>query len=322
MKKKRLLEKYFEVKCSPEEQQQIEDYLQQDPAVLPQYFDKVLQEVETELQQKKAGVVPMRSRTKRLLLYAAAIIAIIIIPLSYLLMVRPQQYQAAKQAPKEQWYAIANQGQLPRLVTMPDGSRIWLCAFSTLSYNNRYDVETRELKLKGQAYFEVAPNEHPFSVSAGRLTTLALGTAFNIQAYPDSTGYIAVALLSGKVKVYLQDNEEQAPEGMILTPGQMSTLSYSREALKRTDFNTAEILDWKKGLLAFKQLPMEQVFLKLSQRFGCSIHYNQELIAGKRISGTFNQAAGVEAILRSILFVHHLQLQRKGNGYTIQPENM
>jgi ferric-dicitrate binding protein FerR (iron transport regulator) len=103
------------------------------------------------------------------------------------------------------------------VIKMPDGSRIWLNAGSTLTYNENYGRETRSLNLSGEAYFEVTKDRsHPFIVNTTELVVRALGTRFNIKAYPDEKT-ISATLEEGEIDVRILREGKEGKE-VILKP--------------------------------------------------------------------------------------------------------
>ena len=107
---------------------------------------------------------------------------------------------------------------------LPDGSRVWLNAESSLSYPGSFGGrERREVTLQGEAYFEVAPDSlHPFVVETAALQTQVLGTSFNVRAYsPEDT---RVTLLRGSVKV-----SDRAPGGTAAQTGGRNGLQPGQE---------------------------------------------------------------------------------------------
>ena len=104
------------------------------------------------------------------------------------------------------------------LVTLSDGTRVMLNANSTLEYPASFDdAEVREVRLKGEAHFEVTKNSHrPFVVKAGEMQTQVLGTIFDVKAYRKDAP--KVTLMEGKVKVSNADTEVE------MHPGQTATL--------------------------------------------------------------------------------------------------
>ncbi len=90
-------------------------------------------------------------------------------------------------------------------ITLPDGSNVWLNAGTTLSYNQDYGQKERRLHLTGEAYFDVSKDKaHPFIVQTLGITVHALGTKFNLKAYPDEKT-ISATLEEGKIDVVMLD---------------------------------------------------------------------------------------------------------------------
>ena len=96
------------------------------------------------------------------------------------------------------------------MVDLPDGSIVWLNAGSKLTYNEAYNEEGREVSLVGEACFDVKTNpEKPFVVKVGDISVKALGTTFNIKAYPEDQ-VITTTLVKGKVVIEGTDvNDEK-----------------------------------------------------------------------------------------------------------------
>ena len=95
------------------------------------------------------------------------------------------------------------------IVDMPDGTKVWLNGGSRLTYENTYGNHDREVQLTGEACFEVITNpEKPFMVKAGGLSIKALGTTFNVKAYPEDES-VTTTLVKGKVVVEGMDENNQ-----------------------------------------------------------------------------------------------------------------
>src|SRR5690606_34396534 len=85
-------------------------------------------------------------------------------------------------------------------ISLPDGTRVWLNAASTLKYPTRFDGKERVVELEGEAYFEVNRNRIPFLVKTGTQTIEVLGTQFNVSAYVDEKE-IQTTLVAGSVRI-------------------------------------------------------------------------------------------------------------------------
>ena len=146
-------------------------------------------------------------------------------------------------------------------ITLPDGSKVWLNAGSSLKYPTTFTGHTREVEMSGEVYFEVhADKTHPFIVNTGNLKVTATGTAFNISSFAKSKEEI-VTLVSGKVDVSHQKQVKQ------LLPGQQ--LSYEKQStnMEVTDIDTSQFSSWKDGVLAFRDDPLKSVFSRLEQTY-------------------------------------------------------
>jgi len=106
-----------------------------------------------------------------------------------------------------------------KTVQMPDGTLVSLEQGSTLDYPDRFSGNTREIYLKGEAFFEVTKDAaRPFIVHTELLKTTVLGTSFNVEAYPEGNE-ARVVVVTGKVKVeVIAEGKEQ--QEVVVTPNQ------------------------------------------------------------------------------------------------------
>jgi ferric-dicitrate binding protein FerR (iron transport regulator) len=115
-------------------------------------------------------------------------------------------------------------------ITLPDGTEVWLNAGSKLTYNMGFGQKTREVSLTGEGYFKVAKQkEKPFIVHTVKANIKALGTEFNVKAYPDED-FIETILVEGSVAVNQVNNENKTEKAydkkpLILKPGQKARIS-------------------------------------------------------------------------------------------------
>lgn len=306
-----LLEKYFKGTCTAEEAAAVENYLSQEStpeldAYLMGTWQQAAQEAEAATTLTPAPVVKKIGKLYNSWYSAAAVILVIISAGAWL-----WQSQRDHRLPKiaaVQRDTIYNAGSNMRLVSMPDGSRIWLNAHALLVYPSNYNDTTRELWLKGEAYFEVAKDDkRPFSVHAGELVTTALGTAFNIATNNKADGSIAVSLVTGKVAVSTTDF------AYVLAPGEMLVYKKGAPPVPIARFNMQEVLDWKNGKLIFENTTLEDAFAKLQSRYNCKIVLENEQLAKRKVTGSFNANETLEQILTTLQYVHDFSYVRTGN---------
>ncbi len=85
-------------------------------------------------------------------------------------------------------------------VIMPDGSKIWLNAGSKIKYDRHFDIDSREVFLEGEAYFDVKKTKRPFIVYTSHISIHVLGTRFNVKSYPDEDN-IETTLVEGNIRI-------------------------------------------------------------------------------------------------------------------------
>jgi ferric-dicitrate binding protein FerR (iron transport regulator) len=101
-------------------------------------------------------------------------------------------------------------------ITLPDGTRAWLNAGTELTYNEDYGQKKRTLFLTGEAFFDVAKDkEHPFIVNTSDVIIQALGTQFNVKAYPEEKT-ITTTLVEGKIDVRIINSHRQLKKVTLL----------------------------------------------------------------------------------------------------------
>jgi transmembrane sensor len=132
----------------------------------------------------------------------------------------------------------------------------------------KLDGKTREVYLKGEAYFQVVHNvSKPFIIHSGKLRTQVLGTTFTVSAYSEVKP-MNVTVLTGKVAV--KDESTQALA--ILTRGQSATIEGNKKTFVLTSLaNPEDAIAWMEDKLIFDNADLEDVALKLSNKYGVAI---------------------------------------------------
>lgn len=152
-------------------------------------------------------------------------------------------------------------------VQLPDGTRVWLNAASTLRFPTAFTGADRTVEFSGEAYFEVAHhNGQAFSVKVNETTVQVLGTHFNINAYADEK-HMHTTLLEGAVKV--RSGSQEA----LLQPGQDAAVPTTGTGIevKETDVNNA--IAWKNGIFFFHNDDIATVMRQLGRWYNVEISY-------------------------------------------------
>jgi transmembrane sensor len=301
-----ILEKYFKGNCTAEEAVMVEAWLEQpDAPEVDDWFNQVYASSQVEV--KKTG-----KHIYRRLYSVAAAIAVLLGVCAWLWQSR--LHTAGKAPLAFNWDTLSNKSNDIKLLSLADGSKVWLGPHSSLAYTYNYNDTSRELSLNGEAYFEVAQDPlRPFSVRTGKLVTTALGTAFNISTANLADGHIQVSLVEGKVSVIA------ASFSCILKPGQMVQYSDGEVTAVPAIFKVREVLDWKYGKLVFDGMPLKDVFAKLQTRLGCRIIMDSTVSGTRKVSGVFSAGESLDNILATIQYVHGFKIVKLGsNTYEIK----
>jgi len=175
---------------------------------------------------------------------------------------------SAKNAAKEQTSPKGKRS----LLTLPDGTRVWLNADTRLTYPRDFNRRAvREVFLEGEAYFDVVENKHrPFIVRTAALSIRVLGTAFNVKSYA-SDETIETTLVRGKVSI--EANQNKTGEIITLLPHQQAVFKKkSSMMVLANQVNTETYTAWRTGKLVFDDSPFSEIIPMLERWYGVKIH--------------------------------------------------
>jgi transmembrane sensor len=201
-----------------------------------------------------------------------------------------------------------------KVVTLADGTRITLNSNSTLRYPETLDRKTREVYLTGEAYFDVVHNESkPFVIHSGNLKTIVLGTSFIVSAY-SQTQPMNVTVLTGKVSV----KDEHTNSLAVLTRGQWATAKPGEKTFLLGKLsNPEDAIAWIDNKLIFEDMDLQDVALKLSNKYNVKILINDNKLAHEHITGIF-QSQNLDEILTALAQLTHSKYTKQQHIYTLQ----
>ncbi|HVU54537.1 MAG TPA: FecR domain-containing protein [Puia sp.] len=201
-------------------------------------------------------------------------------------------------------YKASGAGQVPEMntiqtprggqyqVILPDGTKVWLNAASSLTYPTAFTGGAREVKLKGEAYFEVAGNkDKPFNVLVGNMQVNVLGTHFNVMAYEDE-GVIKTTLLEGAVQV------TNGGGSHLLKPGQEGRVDRASDAFKLLDVDAQEAVAWKNGVFQFGGAPIESVMREIVRWYDVDVEYQGR--TNEHFRGTISRSVNASEVFKML----------------------
>lgn len=316
-----LLSSYFKGRCTPEEREQVEAYLQgTDHETLDVFLNMVWADAQA---MPGVRVIPPRlvlpgvpARGWRWYGVRAAAMAGILLTAATGWFALRHQLPLQAGLVQTAWHEVNNRKSGIQSVRMVDGTQIWLNKNAVIRYRDDYNLGSRDIELTGEAYFEVARlPEKPFHVHAGSTVTTALGTAFNICAYTMQDTAIRISLLEGKVSVVA--NHGAMKTTRLLTRGM--SVRYEDAVLEVPVRNASidNVLAWRDNKLCFDSCSLKDVCRRLSYQFNVPV-----VLDGVRgtqlVSGVFKGTDDVKSIIDDITFIHHLHVSYDSRrGYRI-----
>ncbi len=169
-------------------------------------------------------------------------------------------------------------------VILPDGSLVFLNSGSTLWCPTKFNSQSRDVKLSGEAYFEVVKNEKvPLIVSAGQLKVKVYGTQFNVQAF-DNEGTIETTLVEGKVSIIPTNSKKEYK----LKPGQTASYSIQKENLQVSKVDDMDVyIGWKDGKQLFHNERFADILKKLERWYNVDIQITDPSLGDYNLYATF-----------------------------------
>lgn len=154
-------------------------------------------------------------------------------------------------------------------VELPDGTKVWLNAASSLKYPTVFKGKERVVELSGEAYFEVAKNAvMPFKVKSNDQIVEVLGTHFNINSYTNEPN-VKTTLLEGSVRIHqLSSGAEK-----LMVPGQTASLKPSQMGIYLQNSNTENAIAWKNGEFSFQNTDLKTIMRQLERWYSIEVKY-------------------------------------------------
>lgn len=182
------------------------------------------------------------------------------------------------------------------ILTLPDKSKVWLNAASSLSYSAKLNENgVRRVTLDGEAFFQIAKDKaHPFVVHTAKQEVEVLGTAFNINSYQDE-GVVATTLIEGSVKVKNGKGQQ------VIVPGEQ--VVNDGQDLRVAKVNLDNVVDWKEGEFNLDGMPFRAAMRKIARWYNVEVIYDESvpenIVSGGWISRDVKLSTILEGIERS-----------------------
>lgn len=209
------------------------------------------------------------------------------------------------------WNTIKTPAGLRSEFLLPDSTKVYLNSKTTLSYPVAFTGSSRNVKLIGEAYFEVAHNkEQPFIVNTGKINIEVTGTEFKASNYPDEN-LTEIVLASGKINLFQGEYSKEQKILHSMVPGEKAAFYEKENKIYFDKVDVEKYISWKDGVLMFRDDSMEDVVRRLNRWFNVDIKLTGNKLKDYVYTATFQD--------ESLLQILDLLKMSAPINYSIKP---
>jgi len=196
-------------------------------------------------------------------------------------------------------------------IVLPDGTKAWLNAASSIRFPTAFTDSTREVSIQGEVYFEIAQQaSQPFIVSTNTIKIAVLGTHFNVKAYEEEQN-ICTSLLEGAVNV-ISGNTVR-----LMKPGQQALVNREHKGISISNADVDAAIAWKEGRFEFNG-NIKSIMRELARWYDVQFIYEGE-ITNKAFGGTFSRQDSLEDILHTLELTGSIHFNIDNKTITVRP---
>ncbi|AOM79577.1 FecR family protein [Pedobacter steynii] len=317
---KEVIERYHRGECSPEEQRIVEQWLDSEEVEMsfPENTDlKVIGDRgwrkisgRYHISPKPEVVASLKLDNYRMIWQFAACLMLVIGAAFFYYSNTDSKNEIQNQIQAYKEVKTAKGEKL--MVTLPDGTVVWLNAESVLRFPENFKNDLRELEFSGEAYFNIAKDaSKPFIVHTKKTKVQVLGTKFNLRALTTETT-TSVVVEEGKVK-FSGDSDKQQ---VILTANKRGVFDLSAGApfLKTEEVYAVKYIAWKNNELLLDNLTIGEAAQILERWYNVKIKINRKGLHLERYTGNFNNPS-LKEVLESMAFAMKFRYQQDGQTF-------
>ena len=187
---------------------------------------------------------------------------------------------------------------------------VYVVSGKELTFPAAFVGDERRVFLEGEGYFEVeSDKQHPFRVEVNGTIVEAVGTIFNINAYPEKDG-VEATLVSGKVNV------ENGQDRVSLIPGQQARCGMKN--IEVCEVDTREYISWKNGMFIFNEMTLENIMVQMQRWYGLDVFFQNESAKSHAFKGMIDKHLSPQEVFRIIEKIANVRFEMKGNTVVIE----
>ena len=204
-------------------------------------------------------------------------------------------------------------------VVLPDSTMVWLNSNSRIRYPRQFTADSRNVKLEGEAMFNVSKNKHkPFIVSIDGMRVKVLGTKFNIHTSDDSD-IIETTLLEGSVALFKESNYTGVAD-QILKPDQQALFNKKNGEMEVLNLEADSYASWVSGVFEFNKMTLQEITTSLQRAFDVKIDIQNESLKSVRLTAQFNRRETLDEILSILQISGHFKYEKVKGRINIKRE--
>lgn len=311
---KQLIEKFFGGTCTPEEAEQVLDWLETSEG--QEYLDERLENEVGEWDEeenKQPEYSPKKEKTRfgdaldsemlfqriidslgwckvpRLQTFLKPLIQVaaglcVIAAASLFFSYSAEKVSKSPQITEIRFSTDENQ---QKQITLRDGSVVRLNSRSEIMIYDDYNQDDRSVILQGEAFFDVIHQpKKPFIIKAGASEIEVLGTSFNVKI-TDNNSSVGVAVTDGKVRLSHSDRKRFS-QTVVLEKGYYGDLNSENGQILIDDTGIENYLSWKSGRLIFESMSMEKVCVQLGRIYGADCSFGDSIVKNRILTANFS----------------------------------
>lgn len=205
-------------------------------------------------------------------------------------------------------------------IVLPDGSKVWLNAASSIRFPTAFTSKERVIELTGEAYMEIAANaKQSFVVKARGAQIQVLGTSFNINAYEEESS-VRTTLIGGSVRLSsLGKSSSQGAGSVILRPGQQADVfpDLDTKIQVQSTPNIDQTLAWKNGFFIFNDVPIHTVMRQIARWYDLEVIYEGNV--DKLFHATIPRNVPISRVLKALELTKSVKFKVEGRKVIVMP---
>lgn len=319
----RLIVAYFDKTISDDGLTQLQDWIEENPENLAQfsetiqilqaskqYFNQPLQPAkswERISDHINAEAVPDKKSGSYKYTWMAVAATCLIVCASGLLFFKKLFYSVKPVAYTE----VSNPNGKRSKLLLPDSSVIYLGGGSTIKFAKNFTGNKRTVILNGEAFFDVVHQaKRPFVVQSGEISTVVLGTSFNVKAY-GADKKVSITVQSGKVGVMASVNGKQQLINYLL-PNQQLEINTQSGLYTFNEADAATVSSWIKNDFNFYNTALKDIAAALEHHYGVEIEFTDPELAAIKLTAKFSNSSMVQ-VMDGLSELSGLAYTQKGN---------